>query len=108
VANIPLVPETPLPKELSQVPAKKIIGLTNSPEKLNIIRQERLKTLGLSGYARYASMERILEEIEYSVQIMKKLGCTIIDVSTKAIEETAGLILNILKKNGISNYNKEI
>jgi hypothetical protein len=99
VANIPLVPETPLPKELSQVPAKKIIGLTNSPEKLNIIRQERLKTLGLSGYARYASMERILEEIEYSVQIMKKLGCTIIDVSTKAIERKMEFLIIIRRFN---------
>ncbi len=98
VANIPLVPETPLPKELLQIPAKRIIGLTNSPENLNVIRQERLKTLGLSGYASYASMERILEEIEYSESIMKKLGCLIIDVSSKAIEETAGLILEQLKK----------
>ncbi len=100
VANVPLVPETPLPKELYQISIKKIIGLTNSPEKLNIIRQERLKALGLSGYASYASMERILEEIEYSDGIMKKLCCPVIDVSTKAIEETAGLIINILKNNG--------
>jgi len=104
VANIPLVPETPLPKELFQIQASKIIGLTNSPENLNIIRQERLKALGLSGYASYASMERILEEIEYSEQIMKKLGCARIDVSTKAIEETAGIILHLLKKNGFTIF----
>lgn len=103
VANIPLVPETPLPKELSQISVKKIIGLTNSPENLNIIRQERLKTLGLSGYASYASMERILEEIEYSENVMKKLGCPIIDVSSKAIEETANLILDIIKKSQIES-----
>lgn len=101
VANIPLVPEVPIPKELFEIPIKKIIGLTNTPEKLNIIRQERLKALGLSGYASYASMERILEEIDYSEEIMKKIGCPIIDVSSKAIEETAGLILDILKCNGI-------
>lgn len=102
VANVPLVPETPVPKELFQIPRKKILGLTNSPENLNIIRQERLKALGLSGYASYASLERILEEIEYSDKIMKKLGCPIIDISSKAIEETAGIILNLLKKNGIT------
>ncbi|QVK19092.1 kinase/pyrophosphorylase [Mycoplasmatota bacterium] len=102
VANVPLVPETPVPKELFQIPSKKILGLTNSPENLNIIRQERLKALGLSGYASYASLERILEEIEYSEKIMKKLGCPIIDISSKAIEETAGIILNLLKKNGFS------
>ncbi|HEY8364214.1 MAG TPA: pyruvate, water dikinase regulatory protein, partial [Haloplasmataceae bacterium] len=92
VANVPLVPEAPLPKEIFQIDRSKIIGLTNSPEKLSIIRQERLKALGLSGYARYASMERIIEEIEYSDTVMKKLGCVIIDITNKAVEETAGLI----------------
>ncbi|SHG91434.1 pyruvate, water dikinase regulatory protein [Tepidibacter thalassicus] len=104
VANVPLVPEVPVPKELFEIPSKKIIGLTNTPEKLNEIRQERLKSLGLSSNANYATMERILEEIEYAEKIMKKIGCPIIDVSNKAIEETAGLIINIMKENGLRVY----
>lgn len=104
VANVPLVPEVLPPKELFEIPSKKIIGLTNTPEKLNEIRQERLKALGLSSNASYASMERILEEIDYAEEIMKKLGCPIIDVSSKAIEETAGLIINIMKENGLKIY----
>jgi len=104
VANVPLVPEVPVPKELFEIPNKKIIGLTNTPEKLNQIRQERLKALGLSGNANYANMKRILEEIEYAETIMKRLGCPIIDVSNKAIEETAGLIINIMKENGLRVY----
>ena len=32
VANIPLVPEIPIPKEVFEINPKKIIGLTNSPE----------------------------------------------------------------------------
>ncbi|CAH2214090.1 pyruvate, water dikinase regulatory protein [Tepidibacter aestuarii] len=104
VANVPLVPEVPVPKELFEISNKKIIGLTNTPEKLNQIRQERLKALGLSGNANYANMQRILEEIEYAETIMKKLGCPIIDVSNKAIEETAGLIINIMKENGLRVY----
>lgn len=104
VANVPLVPEVLPPRELFEIPSKKIIGLTNTPQKLNEIRQERLKALGLSSNASYASMERILEEIDYAEEIMKKLGCPIIDVSSKAIEETAGLILNIMKENGLKIY----
>ena len=57
VANIPLVPEIPLPKELNNINPNKIIGLTNSPEKLNKIRQERLKALGLSKNANYANID---------------------------------------------------
>lgn len=97
VANIPLVPEVPPPDELFELDPKKIIGLTANPIKLNEIRQERLRALGLSDNANYASMDRINVELEYSNKIMKRLGCPVIDVSTKAIEETAGIILEMKK-----------
>ena len=103
VANVPLVPEIALPKQLSNINPKKIIGLTNTPEKLNKIRQERLKALGLSSNASYANIERILQELDYSDSIMKKLGCPVIDVSNKAIEETAGIIIDLMKESGVSS-----
>lgn len=102
VANIPLVPESMPPKELFDVPSNRVIGLINSPEKLNQIREERLKALGLGKGSSYSSLARILEELDYAEQIMKKIGCPIIDVSNKAIEETADIIINILKKQGIN------
>ena len=104
VANVPLVPEIPIPKEVFEINPKKIIGLTNTPEKLNSIRQERLKALGLSSNSSYANLERILQELDYSEKIMKKAGCPVIDVSNKAIEETAGIILDIMKENGLNMY----
>lgn len=97
VANVPLVPEVPPPDELFEVDPKKIIGLTTNPIKLNEVRQERLKALGLGDSANYASMDRILKEIEYAENLMKRLECPIIDVSNKAVEETAGIILEILQ-----------
>lgn len=99
VANIPLVPEVPVPDELYEVPSNRIIGLTTNPYKLNEIRQERLKALGLDSHASYADLGRILEELEYSEKLMKKLGCPVIDVSSKAVEETANIIVEIMKKN---------
>ena len=96
VANIPLFPESKPPKELYQIPPERIIGLVNSPAKLNEVRKERLKSLGLPPSASYAGMERILEELEYADQIMKKIGCKKIDVSNKAIEETADHILHYM------------
>ena len=97
VANVPLVPEMPPPDELFEIDPKKIIGLTTNPIKLNEVRQERLKALGLSDDADYASIDRILREIEYAENLMKRLGCPIIDVSNKAVEETASIISDILK-----------
>lgn len=96
VANIPLVPEVPVPKEVYEISPRKIIGLKTNPHKLNEIREERLKALGLSSNAIYANMDRINEELAYSEEIMKKIGCPVIDVSNKAIEETANIIIQIL------------
>ena len=91
-------------KEVFEIDPKKIIGLTNSPEKLNQIRQERLKSLGLSSDANYAKFDRILQELDYSEKIMKQVGCPVINVSNKAIEETAGIILDIIKENNLNIY----
>ncbi|WP_422444161.1 pyruvate, water dikinase regulatory protein [Thermoanaerobacterium sp. DL9XJH110] len=98
VANLPLVPEVAPPEELFQLPPRTVIGLTISPEKLNEIRQERLKALGLSSDASYASLDRIMKEIEYAEGIMKKIGCPRIDVSNKAVEEIATRVLEIIRK----------
>lgn len=99
VANVPLVPEVPAPSELFLKDNRRIIGLVANPVKLNEIRQERLKALGLDDNANYANVDRINLELEYSKEIMEKLGCIVIDVSYKAIEETAGLVIDYIKKN---------
>jgi regulator of PEP synthase PpsR (kinase-PPPase family) len=99
VANVPLVPEVAPPEELFQLKDQgKIIGLSIRPDKLNLIRQERLKTLGLTAQASYASYERILRELDYAESIMNQLRCRVIDVSDKAVEETAGIILEYLAR----------
>ncbi|WP_091735185.1 pyruvate, water dikinase regulatory protein [Marininema mesophilum] len=100
VANVPLVPEVEAPEELYIVPPEKCIGLTIDPDQLNGIRRERLKSLGLTSQANYANMERILQELEYSEKVIKRVGCPIIDVSNKAVEETANIIFDIFRTGG--------
>jgi len=101
VANVPLVPEVAPPEELfTKTDRKKIVGLTIRPDKLNLIRQERLKALGLTAEASYASYDRILEELEFSEGVMKRLKCPVIEVSDKAVEETAGIILDYITRRG--------
>ena len=98
VANVPLVPEVPPPEELFEVPNTRVIGLTVSPDQLHGIRRERLKAMGLTARAEYAEMDRILRELEYADKIMKRIGCPVIDVTNKAVEETAGRILDIFSR----------
>ncbi len=93
-ANVPLVPEVSPPDELFQV-TQKVIGFIIDPQQLYEIRKERLKSLGLTANASYAAIERIIKELNYSDAIMKRIGCPIINVTNKAVEETASKILEI-------------
>ncbi|WP_020008445.1 pyruvate, water dikinase regulatory protein [Salinicoccus albus] len=93
VMNVPLVPEVVPPKELFHVDKKKCIGLKINPETLNKIRKERLQQLGLKDTASYANDKRIQEELEHFNATIDRIGCPVIDVSEKAIEETANEIM---------------
>ncbi|RIX52760.1 kinase/pyrophosphorylase [Paenibacillus nanensis] len=97
-ANLPLMPEVNPPAELKQDPGRLIVGLTMQPEHLLEIRSERLKSLGLPASAHYASPERIQEELDYAASVMASLDCPVIDVTNRAIEETAGIIIEWLNK----------
>ncbi|CAM3117283.1 pyruvate, water dikinase regulatory protein [Filibacter tadaridae] len=94
VANVPLVPEVEPPEELYQIDPAKCFGLVISPEKLNFIRKERLIALGLKDDASYARLDRIEEEIIHFRNVIQKIGCTVIDVTNRAVEETANVILS--------------
>lgn len=96
VANLPLVPQAHIPKELFQVDPKKIVGLTNDPETLNSIRKERMKAYGLDPETAYSSLDKINEELKFAQDLYDKLGCVVINVARLSIEETASLILEAL------------
>ncbi|WP_075618112.1 pyruvate, water dikinase regulatory protein [Paenisporosarcina indica] len=94
VANVPLVPEVEPPEELFKVNPEKCFGLVISPDKLNSIRKERLIALGLNNDASYAKLDRIKQEIVHFDKVVSRIGCQVIDVTNRAVEETANVILN--------------
>ena len=95
VANVPLVPEVPVPHEIFQEGRLKAIGLVIDAELLMSIRRQRLKSLGLGSSAQYATMDRIMAELEYAWDIFSRLKCPVVDVSNHAVEETATKVLEI-------------
>jgi regulator of PEP synthase PpsR (kinase-PPPase family) len=101
VANLPVMPEVKPPAELFKIPSHRIMGLTMDADHILKIRTERLKAVGLPDGSKYASLQRIVEELEYAQGLMKQLGCNVINVTNKAIEETAGLIVDYLAVHGI-------
>ncbi len=104
VMNVPLVPEVDPPEQLFEMDPEKCVALKIDPEKLNAIRKERLVQLGLNDDANYAQDQRILEELDYFNEIVERIGCAVIDVSNKAIEETANEIIKLVTKNNRYDY----
>ncbi|WP_153733205.1 pyruvate, water dikinase regulatory protein [Sporosarcina obsidiansis] len=96
VANIPLVPEVDPPAELFSINPTKCFGLSISVSQLNSIRKARLETLGLKDDANYAKIARIQQEIDYFNDITSRVGCDVIDVTNRAVEETANTIIKLL------------
>ncbi len=96
VANLPLIPEVPPPTQLHRVPLRKVVGLTIGPQKLVQIRRERVKSMGVRGPSDYSDLRRIQAELAYARRIYRELGCDVVDVTDRAVEETASLILELV------------
>ncbi len=98
-ANVPLVPNRPLPAELEAALAEGVpaIGLTASPSRLAQIRGERLDSIGGGDAVSYADLDHIREEVAQSRLLFEKLGVPIIDVTRRSIEETAASIMVLLR-----------
>ncbi|WP_039041686.1 pyruvate, water dikinase regulatory protein [Sporosarcina sp. ZBG7A] len=108
VANVPLVPEVEPPAELYEIDPDKCFGLVISPEILNSIRKERLIALGLKDDANYAKIDRIEQEIAHFNKVVSKIGCTVIDVSNRAVEETANVILSHMNSRKFEQIRKDL
>ncbi|MEG0255679.1 MAG: pyruvate, water dikinase regulatory protein [Vagococcus sp.] len=96
VANLPLIPEAHIPSQIWEVDPKKIVGLTNDPKILNAIREERMRAYGLRPNTAYSDITKIKEELKFADELYKKIGCLIINVAHRSIEETASIILSEL------------
>jgi len=96
-ANVPLVPNMPLPPQLDRLTAPLVVGLHASPERIIQIRQNRL--LGLNVHNDddlYIDRQAVTEEIAFSRRLCAKHNWPIIDVTRRSIEETAAAIMTLL------------
>jgi len=91
-ANVPLVYGVEPPLSLFKISPKRIFGLQIDPDLLQGIRTTRSQVLGMPGDNNYADPERINQEVRYARKLFRELKCHVIDVSSKAIEETSSEI----------------
>ena len=96
VANVPILLDVPLPVELDSVDPGRVFALMIQPEALLNIRRQRLRHMHLEAVPdlSYGQRDHILREIYYGRALCAAHpGWTLIDVTEKAIEETAADIL---------------
>jgi regulator of PEP synthase PpsR (kinase-PPPase family) len=96
VANVPLILGLDLPQALCALEPRKVVGLTTDPERLAMIRRERLKNMGAVEESSYADLNHIRQELRYSLRQCKTYRWPVINVTGKAVEETANEIMNLV------------
>lgn len=96
VANVPVVLGLPLPREIEQIDQSRIFGLTINAGALIRIRRARLRALNMPDDTDYARRDHIVAELQYARDIFAAHPLwPVIDVSERAIEETAAILLRI-------------
>ncbi|KAL8512054.1 hypothetical protein ACS0TY_018493 [Phlomoides rotata] len=98
VANVPIVMNIDLPRALFEVDPEKVFALTINPVILQTIRRARAKSLGFDEDIRsnYSGMDYVKKELEFATKIFQQNPVwPVIEVTAKAIEETAAIVLRL-------------
>jgi regulator of PEP synthase PpsR (kinase-PPPase family) len=96
--NVPVVPDMPLPPELLAATRPLIVGLTNDPERLIQVRQNRLSMLHQDDRTDYTDVEAVRREVAQARRLFADHHWPVIDVTRRSIEETAAAILKLLAR----------
>jgi len=108
VSNVPIVLDRPFPDVLHEVDPNRIFALTIDPESLRHIRYQRMETMRMPGRTNYSDMDYILAELDWAEDLFRRHpSWPVIDVTRKAVEETAAIIIRILGERGLSTDTRE-
>ena len=97
-ANVPFVPGVALPAELLTATKPLIVGLTNDPERLILLRRNRLSMLDRNEATDYTDIEAVRIEVREARRVFAERHWPVIDVTRRSIEETAAAIYKLLTR----------
>lgn len=97
-ANVPVVPDVPLPDGVLKAKAPLVVGLTLQPKVLAQVRSSRLQRLAEESTTSYSEAEAVAQEVLEARRLCARHGWRTIDVTNRPIENTAAFILDLLKK----------
>lgn len=96
VANVPVIPGIPLPRELYQSDRRRVIGLDIEHDDLLSHRKKRQEHMGATGPSAYTNPSAVFEELEFARSIYKKNRFSLISVTNKPIETIAVEIIDLI------------
>jgi regulator of PEP synthase PpsR (kinase-PPPase family) len=99
-ANVPWVPNRPLPEALFSLKKALVVGLTLSPDRLVQIRRNRLLSLNEATETAYVDNDRVKAELQFARRMFADNGWPVIDVTRRSIEETAAAIIRLAQERG--------
>lgn len=108
VSNVPVVLDRPLPDDIHKIDQRRIFALTIDAGSLQAIRHQRIETMRLTSATNYGDMSYILAELDWADELFRRNpSWPVIDVTRKAVEETAATILKIIGERGLGTDRRE-
>ena len=98
VANVPIMPLVGIPPDLAKLKGSpRVVGLSILPAKLQEMRIKRIAELGAEPEG-YGDLREIAREISWARRMYADYSWHSIDITSRAIEETAALVMRLVKK----------
>lgn len=98
-ANVPIVPNIPLPESLMKPGKALVVGLTEDPARLVEIRKNRMRIQNAAQTSSdYTDIDKVREEVAEAKRLFARQGWPMIDVTRRSIEETAAAVLQLLSQ----------
>ena len=103
-ANVPLVPGALPPASLLRAKAPLVVGLTIDPARLAIVRAARLRAFNNEANTDYADLDCLRREVLEARRLFVRYGWPTIDATRRSIEQTASMIIDMLRKRAGENH----
>jgi regulator of PEP synthase PpsR (kinase-PPPase family) len=95
VANYALVPNVPFPAHYIDGLKLFVVGLTNDPKRLSVVRKTRQIVQSDESNVTYTDLERITAEVRDARRLFAKNQWPVIDVTRRSVEETAAAVIQL-------------
>jgi len=107
VGNVPMVQGQAIPEQVLDLAKDRVVGLVIDPRRLADIRRSRMAYIAPGELMSYDDELEVREEVSWSRRVLAKHKIRTVDVTQRAIEETAHLVLSAVGRAGESPGGKK-